>query len=117
VTAPARVTLSRSTTTCLKQLSQRTGLSPNIIARFAMLVSFEQDCEPAEDTGPPDLTINQSSLFGDLEAFLMSSFRLRTGGVERGAVSRILVSHIARGASFLSVRVDSISDLVRLCQP
>jgi DNA sulfur modification protein DndE len=117
VTAPPRVTLSKATTTCLKQLSVKTGLSPNVVARFAMLASFEQDCDPADDAGAPDLTINQSSLFGDLEAFLMSSFSLRTGSVERGLVSRILVSHIARGASFLNVRVDTVADLVRLCQP
>jgi hypothetical protein len=81
-----------------------------------MLISFEQDSEPAEDGGPPDLTINQSSLFGDLEPFLMSAFRLRTGQLDRTVVAKTLVAHVARGAAFLNVRVDSIADLVRLCQ-
>jgi DNA sulfur modification protein DndE len=117
VTTPTRVTLSRGTTAALKQLSARTGVSPNIIARFAMLVSFEQDSEPADDFGPPDLTINQSSLFGDLEPFLMSAFTLRVGKLGRAARAKALVAHIARGTSFLNVRVDSVIDLARLCQP
>ena len=73
------------------------GLSPNIVARFAMLVSFEQDFEPAEDSGPPDLTINQSSLFGDIEPFLMSAFAFRAGTLDRAAATKALTgAHRAR---------------------
>ena len=112
---PPRVALSKSTTGALKQIAARTGLSPNLVARFAMLISFEQDFEPVEDHGPSDLTINASSLFGEIEPFLMSAFAFRAGKLEKATSAKVLSAHIARGAAFLNVRVDSIVDLARMC--
>ena len=114
---PQRVSLSHATSISLKQLASRTGLSPNIVARFAMLLSFEQEFDPAEDTGQPDLTINQSSLFGELEPFLMSAFAFRCGKLDRQSAARVLAAHVARGVNFLSVRVESLADIAKMCIP
>ena len=116
MTTPPRVTLSKATTLALKQIASRTGLSPNIVARFAMLISFDQDFEPAEDTGQPDLTINRSSLFGDIEPFLMSAFAFRVEGSQKSNAAKALAAHIGRGAAFLNVRVDSVADLAKMCR-
>jgi hypothetical protein len=79
-----------------------------------MLISFEEVDAPAVDAGKPGLTINRATLFGELEPFLMSAYALasqRSGGP---GVGKDLANHIARGAAFLNVRVQSLTDLVAL---
>lgn len=112
--APARVTLSSVTTTALRQLSTRTGLSPNVLARFAMLLSFEQPNDPAKDSGQGELTINKSSLFGEIEPFLLAAFVARNPNTVDADVSREIAAHIARGAIFLQRRVKSVFDLAEI---
>ncbi|HEX5275180.1 MAG TPA: DndE family protein [Candidatus Rubrimentiphilum sp.] len=111
----ARVTLSHTATANLKQIAQKTRLTPNVIARFAMLASFEHDSIPAPDLGKPELVINQSSLFGELEPFLLTAFSAKTKGVVDSDRSKLLAAHIARGAAHLTLRVNSVIDLVKLC--
>src|SRR5947209_7470593 len=94
-----RVTLSANATSNLRQVASRTRLTPNIVARFAMLVSFENPDAPADDHGKPDLVINHSSLFGDLEPFLMTAFNARSKGTSDTQRSKLLSAHIARGAA------------------
>jgi len=78
-----------------------------------MLVSFEQNDVPAGDLGKPGLVINRTTLFGELEPFLMSAFALRTKTTGPG-VAKELANHIARGAAYLNVRVQSLTDLLAL---
>ena len=74
--APYRVLLSEQTTANLRSLTQKTGLSANILSRFAMLISFEDSTAPAADAGKGLLTINRTTLFGELEPFLMAAYSL-----------------------------------------
>jgi DNA sulfur modification protein DndE len=107
-----RITLSQLATNNLKHLAGKTGLSPNVVARFAMLVSFEQPDPPANDLGQPDLTINQTTLFGDLEPFLMTAFlSAATADQSEAGSAKLLAAHVARGAAFLNLRVSNIGDL------
>jgi DNA sulfur modification protein DndE len=112
-TAPYRVALSQRTTSVLRSLTSKTGLSANVLARFAMLISFEDENPPAIDGGTPSLVINRATLFGELEPFLMSAYALAatTGG---SRIGKELASHIARGAAYLNVRVESLTDLLAL---
>ena len=112
MTAPYRVVLSEMTTSVLRSLTSKTGLSANILSRFAMLISFEDRDLPANDAGKPGLTINRTTLFGELEPFLMSAYAL-TNKTSTGQNSgKELANHIARGATFLNVRVQSMTDLM-----
>ncbi len=106
--APYRVILSKNTTSILRSLTQKTGLSANILSRFAMLISFEQKTPPADDAGKGDLVINRTTLFGDLEPFLMSAYSLtlKSSSVSAG---KDIANHIARGAAYLNVRVEKVS--------
>ena len=110
--APYRVILSEKTTSLLRSLTSKTGLSANILSRFAMLLSFEDLAEPAVDTGKPGITINRATLFGELEPFLISAFALRSARTSGAINARDLANHIARGVNFLNVRVYSMTDLV-----
>jgi DNA sulfur modification protein DndE len=108
--APYRVALSESATTLLRSLTQKTGLSANILARCAMLISFEEPTSPAEDAGKSDLVINRTTLFGELEPFLMSAYSLAAKTPSNA--TKEIANHIARGAAFLNVRVDSVADFL-----
>ena len=109
--APYRVLLSEQTTANLRSLTQKTGLSANILSRFAMLISFEDSTAPAADAGKGLLTINRTTLFGELEPFLMAAYSLvaRNNGANAG---KDIGDHIARGAAYLNVRVDSIPEFL-----
>lgn len=110
--APYRVSLSENTTTLLRSLTQKTGLSANILARFAMLISFEDKTPPANDGGKPDLVINRTTLFGELEPFFMAAFSLTKG--TSSTAGKDIANHIARGAAYLNVRVESVPDFLRI---
>ena len=112
--APYRVTVSANTTSLLRSLTTKTGLSPNILARFAMLISFEDAAPLAVDAAKPDLTINRASLFGEMEPFLMSAYALASKPPDGPGVAKDLANHIARGTAFLNVRVQNLADLVAL---
>jgi DNA sulfur modification protein DndE len=109
--APYRVTLSETTTSVLRSLTQKTGLSANILARCAMLISFEDRSAAAEDNGKGELVINRTTLFGDLEPFLMSAYSL-TPKTSASSAGKDIANHIARGAAYLNVRVESIPDFL-----
>lgn len=110
--APYRVILSEKTTSLLRSLTSKTGLSANILSRFAMLLSFEDLAEPAIDSGKAGLTINRATLFGELEPFLMSAFALRSSMTGNTVNPRDLGNHIARGVNYLNVRIHSMTDLL-----
>jgi DNA sulfur modification protein DndE len=100
------------TTSVLRSLTSKTGLSANILSRFAMLISFEDSDPPASDGGKPGLTINRTTLFGELEPFLMSAYALTKKGTPGPNSAKEMGDHIARGASYLNVRVKSLTDLM-----
>ena len=112
MTAPYRVVLSEMTTSVLRSLTSKTGLSANILSRFAMLISFEDRDPPANDAGKPGLTINRTTLFGELEPFLMSAFALTNKKSAAANTGKELGNHIARGATYMNVRVHSLTDLL-----
>lgn len=109
--APYRVLLSEQTTANLRSLTQKTSLSANILSRFAMLISFEDSTPPAVDAGKGLLTINRTTLFGELEPFLMAAYSLVASNSGANA-SRDIADHIARGSAYLNVRVNSVSDFL-----
>jgi DNA sulfur modification protein DndE len=114
VIAPQRVTLSSTTTKAIRQLALKTGLTPNIVARFAILVSLEEPDCPAADSGEVELTINRASLFGELEPFLLTALLASESGSSEKQLSKTTAAHIARGARLLLSQANSIVDLVEL---
>jgi hypothetical protein len=77
-----------------------------------MLISFEDRDPPANDAGKPGLTINRTTLFGELEPFLMSAFALTNKKATETSSGKELANHVARGATYLNVRVHSLADLL-----
>lgn len=112
MSAPYRVVLSEMTTSVLRSLTSKTGLSANILSRFAMLISFEDRDPPANDAGKLGLTINRATLFGELEPFLMSAYALTNKKLTGPNSGKELANHIARGATYLNVRVQTLTDFL-----
>lgn len=112
--APYRVALSESTTSTLRSLTQKTGLSANLLSRFSMLISFEDATPPAQDVGKTGLTINRTTLFGELEPFIMSAYVMTRSSGAESAVGKDLANHIARGSAYLNVRVKRLADLLKV---
>jgi len=110
--APYRVTLSETTTSTLRSLTQKTGLSANILSRFAMLLSFEMPDPVVPENGKAGLTINRTTLFGELEPFIMAAYGMSGGKLGGPGAAKELAGHIARGAAFLNVRIQRLSDLL-----
>ena len=77
-----------------------------------MLVSFEMQDPVIADTGKPGLTINRTTLFGDLEAFLMSAYAIAGGRAADANAGRDLSAHIARGVAFLNLRTSNLTDFL-----
>jgi hypothetical protein len=78
-----------------------------------MLISFEDATPPANDGGKGELVINRTTLFGDLEPFLMSAYLL----IPKSSVStasKDIANHIARGAAYLNVRASSVPEFLSI---
>jgi DNA sulfur modification protein DndE len=111
---PKRIRISKATTDLLKQVKTRTGITPNILARFALAHSVE-DSSPSKLV-PSDTTgseFNLSTLFGDFELHYEALLKQRHGSIDEEACGTIIAAHIERGAQALK-RVKTPSDLLLL---
>lgn len=105
----------------LRSLRQRTGLTPNLLCRFAIMVSLEEG--PIGAVPPPDeegMEFNAYTLTGEFGALFASLLRsVEEAGSKAATLSdnELLVrmrGHIHRGVGTLSVRVKSPLDVLRL---
>lgn len=95
----------------LKALAGRTGMTPNILCRFALVASLEDASHltipPADENGRE---FNRYTLLGDCERLYEGLIVERHGE----ATADLLVGHINRGVGFLQARLRTASDLLTL---
>jgi DNA sulfur modification protein DndE len=104
----------------LRSLRQRTGLTPNLLCRIALMVSLEEG--PLGPLPPPNedgSEFNAYTLTGDYSAMFVAMLRWveRDCADERDADERLLQrlrGHIHRGVGTLAVRVKAPVDLLNL---
>lgn len=105
----------------LRSLRQRTGLTPNLLCRFAIMVSLEEG--PIGAVPPPDeegMEFNAYTLTGEFGALFASLLRsVEEPGSKAATLSDNellgrMRGHIHRGVGTLSVRVKSPLDVLRL---
>jgi len=101
-------------------ISQRSGLTPNLVCRMAMLSSFEAGpiSESANDTGEGQ-EFNAYTLFGDFQPLFIDLLRYVEFGAEEieaeeSDLLQRLRLHIDRGVRQLSVRLKSPADAAEL---
>lgn len=102
-------------------MRQRTGLTPNLLCRMAIMLSLEEG--PIGNAPPPDedgSEFNAYTLTGEYSGLFAAMIRLVEEGLNPGeplANSELLQrlrGHIHRGVGTLSVRVKSPGDIFGL---
>lgn len=116
----SKLKISIDATSKLRSLRQRTGLTPNLLCRLAVMLSLEEG--PLGDMPLPDeegMEFNAYTLTGDYNSLIGAMLRF----VEQPATAEplsdedLLVrfrAHIHRGVGTLSVRTRSPADVARL---
>jgi len=113
-----RLHISYRSQNLLAQLKFRTGLTPNIIGRFAICVSLNDPSIPNPDEfDEKGSELHPSVLFGDYEDMFMKLMimRLRKDGLDpQKSLNRMLLAHFNRGVIALFARIQDISDFERV---
>lgn len=117
-----KLKISADATSRLRSLRQRTGLTPNLLCRVAIMLSLEEG--PVGGGASPDeegQEFNAYTLTGDYNGLIGALLRF-VEEVEAGAdeplnndeLVKRLRFHIHRGVATLSVRAKSPADVARL---
>ncbi len=115
-----RVRFCQEASDGLARLKRKTGLTPNILARFGFSMSIEDPSVPNPADYPPDSNreIDWKVLVGDYgQLFIaLTKERCLMDGIEIRDENLMLQfkTHINRGALLLSKRVRTLDDLVHL---
>jgi len=106
----------------MRQLRGRTGITPNLLARFGFCLSLEEQGDPVDPfaSEKPGREINRNTLLGEHETVYVALLRT---WVERNRLhatctpdefNQLFVAHMNRGFELLSARMRSLSDLLNL---
>jgi DNA sulfur modification protein DndE len=110
---PKRLRISKSASDMLRILKGRTGLTPNVICRMALLLSLEDGVggghRHIEEFGNE---FNAPTLFGDFGYIFEGLLRQVHGRLETKDVGAIIASHIDTGLEQLR-KSRSLLDLVQ----
>jgi DNA sulfur modification protein DndE len=117
----SKLKISADAASKLRTLRQRTGLTPNILCRFAIMLSLEEG--PLKNTPVPDENgseFNAYTLTGEYGGLFAALLRWVEEGpkpkkaLDDDALLGLLRGHIHRGVGTLSVRAKSPADILRL---
>lgn len=117
----SKLKISSDATSKLRSLRQRTGITPNLLCRMAIMISLEEG--PLGGAAIPDedgSEFNAYTLTGEYGALIAALLRWveegQTGEVElpNEVLLDRLRGHIHRGVGTLAVRAKSPTDLLRL---
>lgn len=102
----------------LAQLKSRTGLTPNILGRFAMCLSLNDPSPPnPEEFDEKGSEIHPSVLFGEYEDIFLAlmTLRLKRDGLDPEIyINKMMRAHFNRGTIALFARMHDISDFERV---
>lgn len=115
----SKLRISEEATSRLRSIRQRTGVTPNLLCRAAVLLSLEEG--PATSLAPDERgqEFNAYTLTGDLTGIIGSLIRFveqeeSPKTLDDETMVKLLCAHIHRGVGTLAVRAKSASDLVGL---
>lgn len=117
----SKLKISGDATSKLRSLRQRTGITPNLLCRMAIMISLEEG--PLGGAAIPDedgSEFNAYTLTGEYGALIAGLLRWveegQSGESELGdeALLDRLRGHIHRGVGTLAVRAKSPADLLQL---
>jgi DNA sulfur modification protein DndE len=110
---PNRIRISKQAMDVLKVLKSRTGVTPNLICRSALVISLEDGAAGGErQTDLDGSEFNLSTLFGDYVQAYECLVRQVHGELEGRALNLVIAAHIDSGLDRLK-KSRSLLDLVR----
>jgi DNA sulfur modification protein DndE len=116
-----KLRISQEATSRLRFLRQRTGLTPNLLCRIAIMLSLEEG--PAPPPAPDEhgqefnaytLTGEFHELFATLLRFVEEEDGLSPEPINDEQLFELVKAHIHRGVGRLAVRAKSTAELGRL---
>lgn len=117
----SRIKLSSKSQNLLGRLKSRTGLTPNLLARFALCLSIKEKSAPILDQYDKDGSeIEPGILFGEYEDLYMGLMknRLKKDGRNELEIESELNDmtrcHINRGVVALAPRIQNLGDFYEL---
>lgn len=115
-----RVPFTASIDSKMRQLRGRTGVTPNILARYGFCLSLEEPGVPPPpfSTEKAGREINRNTLLGDQEAVyvaLLRAWATQSGAcADNDSFNEMFVRHMNRGFELLSARMRNLPDLANL---
>lgn len=101
----------------LGRLKAKTGLTPNLLARFAICLSIKENSIPNPSEYDKDGSVLEPSvLFGEYEQIyhgLMRN-RLKNDSLDESELTDMTRSHLNRGVITLNSRIDNLGDFYDL---
>jgi DNA sulfur modification protein DndE len=99
---PKRMRISKSATDTLKLLKARTGLTPNIVCRMALILSLEQGKRGGESHPEQDGSeFNATTLFGEFAVAFEALLTQVHGKLDAKTSSVVIASHVDSGLEVL----------------
>jgi DNA sulfur modification protein DndE len=120
----SKLKISADATSRLRSLRQRTGITPNLLCRIAMMTSLEEG--PIGSGSIPDeegSEFNAYTLTGEYGALFAALLRWVEEGqspkrpLDNAELLKRMRAQIHRGVRTLSVRAKSPADILRLVPP
>ena len=113
----SRIKLSAKSLNQLGRLKARTGLTPNLLARFALCLSLKEKSAPIlSQYDKEGNDIEPSVLFGEYEPLYLGLMknRLKKDGLPESELNDMTRCHINRGVIALSPRIQNLGDFYDL---
>ena len=113
----SRIRLSAKSQNLLGRLKARTGLTPNLLARFALCLSIKEKSSPvASQYDKEGNDIEPAVLFGEYESLYLGLMknRLNKDRLSESELNEMTRCHINRGVIALSPRIQNIGDFYEL---
>lgn len=115
-----KLRISADATSRLRSIRQRTGITPNLLCRIAVMLSLEEGpvTSPAPDENGQEF--NAYTLTGDYNGLIAAMLRFveedegRAGPLTNDDLLVRLRAHLHRGVGTLAVRAKSPADVGRL---
>lgn len=110
---PNRLRISKQATESLKILKSRTGVTPNLLCRMALVISLEEDAATGDrKTDLEGSEFNMATLFGENAQAYECLIRQLHVNIEGRALNTVVAAHIDWGLEYLK-KSRSLLDLVR----
>ncbi|WP_052319565.1 DNA sulfur modification protein DndE [Candidatus Nitrosopumilus salaria] len=101
----------------LGRLKAKTGLTPNLMARFAICLSIKEKSIPhSEEYDKDGSVLEPAILFGEYEQLYLGLMRnrLKHDGLAETELNEMTRCHLNRGVIALSARIDDLGDFYDL---